>query len=131
MLPNPAGTLGSPLGGAPAFQGNIRGRYEFLFDGLRAFAQLGAMHQAHSLASTDRETFDLQGNSIAYDLPAFTTYDAALGAGTGTWLVQMYAENLTDTRAELYANDGLKYKAVTVNRPRTIWLRMSYKFPGN
>ena len=130
-LPNPAGTLGSPLAGAPAFQGNIRGRYEFLFDGLRAFAQIGAMHQAHSLASTDRETFDLQGNSIAYDLPAFTTYDAALGAGTGAWLVQMYAENLTDTRAELFANDGLKYKAVTVNSPRTIWLRMSYKFPGD
>ena len=130
-LSNPVGTLGSPLAGAPAFQGNIRGRYEFLFDGLRAFAQIGAMHQAHSFATTTRQTFDLQGNTVAYYLPAFTTYDAAFGAGKDAWIVQVYAENLTDTRADLYANYSLQYKAVTVNRPRTIGLRMSYKFPGN
>jgi iron complex outermembrane recepter protein len=33
---------------------------------------------------------DLQGNSTAYDLPAFTTYDAALGAGKDAWLVRVY-----------------------------------------
>ena len=64
------------------------------------------MHQSHSLSTTDQLTLDLQGNSVAYDLPAFTTYDAALGVGRDAWLVQLYGENLTDTRAELFANYG-------------------------
>ena len=44
--------------------------------------------------------------------------------------MQVYGENLTDTRAELYANYAQWYKAVTVSRPRTIGLRLSYKFSG-
>ena len=55
---------------------------------------------------------------------------AALGVGKDAWLVQIYGENLTDTRAELYANYWQWYKAITVNRPRTIGLRFSYKFSG-
>ena len=75
------------------------------------------MHQSHSLATTDRLSLDPQGNSIAYDLPAFTVYDAALGAGKDAWRVQLYGENLTDKRAQLYANYSQWYKAITVNRP--------------
>jgi outer membrane receptor protein involved in Fe transport len=127
-VPDPDGALGSPLAGAPSFRGNFRVRYEFAFNGYDAFAQFGAVHQSHSLATTDRSSLDLQGNSVAYDLPAFTTYDGALGVGKDGWLVQVYAENLTDTRAELFANYAQWYKAITVNRPRTIGVRLSYKF---
>jgi outer membrane receptor protein involved in Fe transport len=42
--------------------------------------------------------------------------------------MQVYGENLTDTRAQLYANYTEWYKAVTVSRPRTIGFRFSYKF---
>ena len=42
------------------------------------------------------------------------------------WQVQLYADNLTDTRAELFANYRQYYKAVTVNRPRTVGLRLTY-----
>jgi iron complex outermembrane recepter protein len=129
-FPNPGGTLGSPLAGAPPFQGNIRARYELSLSGYDAFAQFSAVHQAHSIASTNRLTPDLKGNSTAYDLPAFTSYDGAVGFGKDSWLVQVYGENLTDTRAQLYANYAQWYKAVTVSRPRTIGLRYSYKFSG-
>jgi outer membrane receptor protein involved in Fe transport len=129
-ISNPGGALGSPLAGAPAFQGNIRTRYEFPVAGYDAFAQVNAVHQSHSLATTDQLSLDQQGNSIAYDLPAFTTYDGALGFGKNAWLLQVYGENLTDTRAELYANHTEFYKAVTVSRPRTIGLRFSHKFSG-
>jgi iron complex outermembrane recepter protein len=129
-LSNPSGALGSPLAGAPPFQGNIRARYEFAFSGYHTFAQIDAVHQSHSLATTDRISLDLQNNSVAYELPAFTTYGAALGVGKDAWLVQAYGENLTDTRAHLYANYTEWYKAITVSRPRTIGLRYSYKFSG-
>jgi iron complex outermembrane receptor protein len=129
-LSNPGGALGSPLAGAPPFQGNIRARYEFPFNGYVAFAQIDAVHQSHSLATTDQLSLDLQGNTTAYDLPAFTTYDGAIGVGKDAWLVQVYGENLTDTRTQLYANYSEWYKAITVSRPRTINLRFSYKFSG-
>ncbi len=129
-IQNPAGALGSSLAGAPAFQGNTHARYEWSFDFYRAFAQIGAVHQSHSLSTTDLLSRDPQGQPIAYYLPAFTTYDAAIGAGTPAWWVQLYGDNLSDTRAQLFANYSEGYKAVTVNRPRTIGLRMTYNFGG-
>jgi outer membrane receptor protein involved in Fe transport len=90
--------------------------------------QLGAVYQSESLSSNDQLTLDLQGRPRSYVLPAFTTFDAALGAGKDAWLVQLYGENLTDTRAQLYTNYNQYYQAITVNRPRTIGLRFSYRF---
>lgn len=127
-FPNPSGALGSPLAGAPPFQGNIRARYEFVWNDYEAFAQIGVVHQSHSLSTTFRLSQDLQGNSTAYDLPAFTTFAAALGFGTGAWRVQLHGENLTDRRAQLYSNYTQWYKATTVGRPRTIGLRFSFAF---
>jgi iron complex outermembrane receptor protein len=129
-VPNPGGPLGSPLAGAPSFEGNVRARYEFAFKDFAPFAQIEAVHQSHSLASTDRFTVDVLGNSVAYNLPGFTTYDAALGVAKDAWTVQVYGDNLSDTQAQLYANDAEWYKAVTVSRPRTLGLRFSYKFIG-
>jgi iron complex outermembrane recepter protein len=129
-VPDLRGVLGSSLAGAPPLQGNIRARYDLTFNGYDAFGQIGAVHQSHSLSTTDQLTHDLRGNSTAYDLPAFTTLDGALGVGKDAWLVQIYGENLTDTRAQLFANYSQYYKAITVNRPRTIGLRFSYKFRG-
>jgi iron complex outermembrane recepter protein len=130
-LTNPSPPLGSPLAGAPPFQGNVRVRYEFLLVGCTAFVQAGAIYQAHSYASTDQLARDLQGDSTAYYLPAFSTFDAAAGIGRGAWRLQAYAENLTDTRAELYANFRQYYKGVTASRPRTVGLRVNYGFGGH
>jgi iron complex outermembrane recepter protein len=127
---NPSGELGSSLAGAPSFAGNARIRYEFELGPFGAFAQAGAVWQAHSIASTDRLNQDLQGHSTAYDLPAFTTFEAAFGMGKGAWQLKINGENLTDTRAQLYASYAQWYKAVTVNRPRTISMQLDYHFGG-
>jgi iron complex outermembrane recepter protein len=129
-VPDLRGVLGSPLAGAPPLQANIRARYDLAFNGYGAFGQIGAVYQSHSLSTTDQLTHDLQGNPTAYDLPAFTTLDGALGAEKDRWLVQLYGENLTDTRAQLFANYSQYYKAITVNRPRTVGVRFSYTFSG-
>ena len=130
-LSNPSGTLGDPLAGSPPFQANIRLRYQIEVGEYQPFAQVGAVHQAHSLSSTDRLTKDLQGNSIAYDNPGFTTYDFAIGVTKDAWMTEFYGENFTDTRAQLWSNYRQWYKAVTVNRPRTLGVRFSYKFEGS
>jgi hypothetical protein len=127
---NPVGTLGSSLSGAPSFQANLRARYEVNFDDYNAFVQVGAVHQSKSLSTTDISSVDLQGQSTAYVLPSFTSYEGAIGIGRDEWIAQLYGVNLTDKRAQLFATYALAYKAVTVSRPRTIGLRIGYKFHG-
>ena len=129
-LSNPAGTKGDPLAGAPPFQANVRARYEFAVGDYEAFFQLAALHTAHQLSSTDKLTKDLQGNSIAYNNDAYSTFDGALGMSRDAWTVQLYGQNLSDKKADLYANARQWYKAVTINRPRTLGLTFTYKFAG-
>ena len=86
------------------------------------------MHQSNSLASTDRLSLNGQGNYVAYDLPGFSTIDGAVGFGKGAWQLQLYGQNLSDTRAQLFENSDQYYTAITVNRPRTVGLHFSYRF---
>ena len=108
--------------------GNIRIRDEFPIDEYKAFWQIGANRQGGSYATTDQITQTLQGVPVAFHNPGFTTYDASLGVAKGLWTAQLYGENLTDTRAILSSSYTEWVKANTVNRPRTLGLRFSYKF---
>ena len=119
-IPNPYGATGSPLAQSPPFEGNLRARYEFVVADYQAFLQIGAMHQAHSYSQT--------GNLVAYVQAPFAIYDAFAGVSKGAWTAKVYAQNLTDTRADLYANSQQFVKAETVNRPRTVGLKFGLKF---
>jgi iron complex outermembrane recepter protein len=127
---NPFGQLGSPLAQSPPFEGNLRARYDMHLGDYDAFIQFGGMHQAHSYATTNPQQTTFQGVPTDFDDPAFTTYDASAGIGTGPWNAQLYAVNLTDTRAILYSSYGEFVKSDIVNRPRTVGLRVSYRFAG-
>jgi hypothetical protein len=72
----------------------------------------------------------LQGATLAFDDPAFSTYDAAAGVSKDAWTAQVYAENLSNTRADLVSDYSEWVKTNTINRPRTVGLRWSYKFGG-
>jgi hypothetical protein len=51
-----------------------------------------------------------------------------LGVGKDGWSAEFFGDNLTDTRAQLYVNDGFTpVHLVTPNRPRTIGIRFGYK----
>lgn len=121
----PTGGLGSTLAQSPPFQGNIRIRYAVPINDYRAFWQVGAQHQAHSYSSVIT-----QGAFISprQDQPAYTTFDASFGVKKDAWNAEIFGENITDKRAQLYINGFDFVRLVTVNRPRTIGLRLSYKF---
>ena len=119
-IPNPYGALGSPTSQSPPFQGNLRARYEFAINDYMAFVQIGGQHQAHSYSAT--------GHVEAYDEPQFTTYDASAGISKDAWTVQLVGQNITDTRAILFTNTNENILANTVNRPRTVGVKFSYKF---
>jgi len=125
---NPFGALGTPLAQSPPFEANIRLRYEFDINDYHPFWQVDATHQSHSYATTDKLAETLQGATVAFDDPGFSTYDASVGIDKHPWTVQLYGTNLTDVRAILYANYKEYVKADTINVPRTIGVRFSYKF---
>jgi iron complex outermembrane receptor protein len=123
----PTRGIGSPLANAPPFQGNLRLRYEVpMFDYLWHL-QAGAQHTDHSYADV------INIGTIAppdYELAAYTTYDAAAGVAKDAWSAEFFAENLTDTRAQLFISSASFQTLTTTNRPRVMGIRFSYKFGG-
>jgi iron complex outermembrane recepter protein len=118
--PNPYGPVNSPLAQSPPFQANLRARYEFNVSDYHAFFQVGGVHQAHSYSQT--------GSVQAYDQPGYTTYDASLGVAKDSWLVQLYGQNITDTRYVTFINSGQWVQSDFVGRPRTMGLKYTFKF---
>ena len=66
--------------------------------------------------------------TTAYDDPAFTILDAAAGVGKGSWETQLFIQNLNDERAVTWSNYREFVKSETIAPPRTIGLRMTYRF---
>jgi iron complex outermembrane recepter protein len=127
---NPYGLKGSPPAMSPPFEGNVRLRYELGVGQYQTFVQIAGTHQAHSYATTDHYTTDPQGHSIAYDQPGFSTLEASTGVSKDDWSLQLYGNNLTDVRGNLFSNYNQYVKAVLVNRPRTLGIRISYNVSG-
>jgi iron complex outermembrane recepter protein len=139
LIANPFGELGSPLANAPKFQGNVRARYELSFNDYKAFAQVAATTQTYSYSTTDTLTTTLSSPTasgaaggppvgVNFKNPGFSTFDISAGVGKDAWGVQGYVENLTDKLAWTYSQYNEYVKADTIIRPRTIGIRMSYKF---
>ncbi|HEY2402859.1 MAG TPA: TonB-dependent receptor, partial [Steroidobacteraceae bacterium] len=104
-------------------------RYEFPVMDYGAFVQGTAIHRGHMFSTTDKlQTDPTDNSSIAYDLPAYTSYDASAGINKDAWSVQLYAENLTDARGITFATFAQRIREDTVIRPRTISIKVGYKF---
>jgi outer membrane receptor protein involved in Fe transport len=121
----PTAGIGSSLAQSPAFQGNLRIRYEIPFAGSTAYAQVGGQHTDHSWASIlTQGAFEPQRQGQA----PYSTCDVAVGVRRNSWSVEAFGENVTDTRAQLYVNGFQFVQQVVTNRPRTLGARMSFQF---
>ena len=121
----PTKGIGSPLANAPPFQGNIRARYEVPFNDYTFHVQAAAQHTDHSFANVITQGA-LQPPD--YELAPYTTYDASAGVAKGPWEAEFFGQNLTDTRAQLFISSASYVTLTTVNRPRILGIRLSYKF---
>ncbi len=149
--------LGSPLALSPKFQANIRARYETeTSSGLRPFVQ-AAFHHVGKSVSSDIDNVDIRyqgfNPSLGYagsipityngvvvkpgdvvvplkaSLPqkAYNTFSASFGVSRDDWSLEIYGENLTDERPELYKSGNDGEVRVTTSRPRTVGMRVSFK----
>jgi outer membrane receptor protein involved in Fe transport len=111
---------GSNLALAPETQYNISARYQWETGDKNAYAQLVAAHTDDQFSSV------VVANRFKQD--SYDTLDGAVGLTAENWSVELFGENLTDERAELFINSLDTDLRVTTNRPRTFGVRVSYDF---
>lgn len=111
---------GSDLALTPPFQGNLNVRYDFELAGNLAYAQLGVQHRGDTNTSVViNENFPLD---------SFTTADLSFGLILDNWNVNLFVNNLTDERAELFISNQDDISRTVVNRPLNAILKVSYHF---
>ena len=121
-VPNPYGAPGSRLAMSPAFEGNLRVRYEWNLNSYGAFCQVGGSHIGETISQT--------GNVSPFVMPGYTTYDASAGIAKGDWSVELYAQNLSNNLASVYTSSNQFVVTGTTLRPRVLALKFGYRFSG-
>ena len=125
MVRVPAGVTdiaspGSNLALAPEVQFNLSGRYQWTVGDKDAHAQLVYAYTDDQFSSI------VVANRFPQD--SYDTLDGALGVSADKWTVELFAENITDERAELFINALDTDLRITTNRPRTIGVRFSFDY---
>jgi iron complex outermembrane recepter protein len=128
--PNPFGLKGSSLPNSPAFEGNIRARYEWAVNDYHPFAQIGGQHTAHSRSLPGNVPAIAVGEITTqeFDQPGYSTYDAAVGVSKDNWTAQLEGQNLGNTNGKTFISASEAIETQTVLRPRVVELKFGYKF---
>ena len=112
---------GDTLAFAPEFQGNLRARYEWdLENGMRAhfMPHLAYSEEAYSdIITINRQKLD-----------SWLMVGVTAGVSTGSWMAELFVDNLTDEAAELSMNYVNDRNRPTLARPLTAGVRFSYDF---
>ncbi len=111
---------GSDLALAPELQYNLSARYHWPVGDKDAHAQLVYAYTDDQFSSI------VVANRFQQD--SYDTLDGALGLSADKWTVELFAENITDERAELFINSLDTDLRITTNRPRTIGVRFSFDY---
>lgn len=112
---------GEDLANAPSFQGNLRARYEW--DVKSDFIA----HIQPSITYSDSSFGDIVLINRARQDDYFLL-DLSAGIRKDRWAVEVYGANLTDERAELNNSLVFDRERISINRPRSYGLRVSFDY---
>jgi iron complex outermembrane recepter protein len=115
--------IGSQLPLVPELQGFLRARYEQSLDVDwvdTGYVQLSGKFAGNSFSSLVAEERRRQAG--------YGILSARAGVTRENWSAELFVENLTDKRAELFKNTQDDILRITTNRPLTAGLRFSYRF---
>jgi len=141
-LTNPYGVLGTSPPFSPPLQFNLRARYDLTVIDYKPFVMVGANHvasQRNEPASfPDGNTETTAGGCLVggipnttlckYEIPGYTTYDAAVGVAKDSWTAQLSGSNITNSNAATNIASNQFIKTVVPLRPRVLTLEFGYKF---
>ncbi|MEQ8300696.1 MAG: TonB-dependent receptor [Hyphomonas sp.] len=118
--------LGSELAFAPAYQGNLRARYEWDLERRMAGSSLRA-HVMPQIVFSDSSVSDIIEINKA-EIDGWVTLGATLGVTADKWTAELFGSNLTNEYAELANNFVFDRERVTPVRPRTVGVRVSFQY---
>ena len=111
---------GSRLALAPETQYNLSARYRWSAREFDPYVQLIYSYTSDQFSSIVVDNRFLQDS--------YNTLDGAFGMHFENWSFEVFGENLTDERAELFINSLDTDLRVTTNRPRTFGIKVSYDY---
>ncbi len=120
---NVFGTPGTPMAFSPELQWNIRARYEWAMGDYQPFVSGAVQYQDDSWSAASE--------ALRWKQPSWTTMDASVGLAKDDWNAELYVINLTDENKSLFTNNWQFIPVEVPMRPRTIGLRIGYKFGAN
>jgi outer membrane receptor protein involved in Fe transport len=132
---NPYGVLGTRPPFSPPWMFNVRARYDWSFNEYKPFAWIGASHigpQSNEPASFPDGNAASQAvpttTLLRYEIPGYTTYDAAIGVQRDNWTAQITGQNLTDVYGPTNISSGQFIKSEIPLRPRVMMATVNWKF---
>jgi outer membrane receptor protein involved in Fe transport len=139
QIVNTFGAAGVPTAFSPPLQFNLRARYDWTMGDYSAFWQLGMNHVGHSYnnantdPSTNGDANDAAGIPVTtttwrYEMPAYSSWDGAVGISKDAWAVQLFGQNLTDENKSVFTSTAQFIKAEVPLRPRVLGVKISMKF---
>ena len=112
--------VGSELPLTPKLQGNLRSQYSWQLSDYWLDWQLAWVYSASSWSSIVAEQREKQ--------QSYQIFNTSVNLDANNWQWQLYVNNITDERAQLFINDQDDIKRVTVNRPRTLGIKAKYRY---
>jgi len=130
---NPFGAVGGEPANSPALQANLHARYDLTFDDYKTFVTAGGAFTGHSYNQVDTAT---NGDNVLvptttllrYEMPAYKTYDAAVGVAKDNWTASLYGQNLSNSNASVFTSSAQFIKSEVPLRPRVVGVKFGYKF---
>ncbi|WNC67724.1 TonB-dependent receptor [Thalassotalea nanhaiensis] len=119
---------GTELPNVPEFKGNISARYYQPIFSYEGFIQATYSY----VGERQSDIFKHSGGDLETDqreeLASYSIANISAGIEADSWTATIYVNNLTDERAELSKGTASWDSTITVNRPRTIGVSLSYLF---
>ncbi|MFT6906092.1 MAG: iron complex outermembrane receptor protein [Oleiphilaceae bacterium] len=113
--------VGSELPLSPELQYSLRARYYMtVMDNIDSYGQLSVQYSDESYSSLQLDVREKQSS--------YTVANASIGVDYEDYGIELYVDNLTNKLVEKHINTQDDIRRITVNRPRTIGLRVSYDF---
>jgi iron complex outermembrane receptor protein len=112
--------VGSRLALAPDTQYHVSARYDWSANNFAPYAQLVYAYTGDQYSSIVVDNRFLQ--------QSYNTVDASFGLHMENWSLELFGENLTDERAQLFINSLDTDLRITTNRPRTFGLKVRYDY---
>ena len=124
---NHRGQTLSGLVGSAEFMDDTLFRQSGAYSGLKLNIESGTFGTVDIPEGRIGTSRRLPRNSRFVNPPA-TTVNASFGIARDDWTAELYFENLTDEEAQMMQIAGHYTPVVTVQRPRTVGLRLSYDY---